>query len=191
MANNEAPVYAWTAETEEDASKVFLTFAGMSVAEFLTQARAATARLSNEVVEQKDKVDLQVVELQAKDETITSRNREIKALHETIAAKNEAIAQGETALNNTNFALTAAESKVTELAVEAKTLNEKLAFARMAAAKAPKGVERTESGGIRLMVTLDVDEATPLLSWAESADEDPAEYITRQVHDALVAVTSS
>ena len=191
MANNEAPVYAWTAETEEDAGKVFLTFAGMSVADFLTQARAATARLSNEVVEQKDKVDLQVVELQAKDETITARNREIKALHETIAAKNEAIAQGEIALNNDNVALMAAEAKIVGLVAEVKTLNEKLAFARMAAVSAPKGVERTESGGIRLAVTLDVDEATPLLSWAESAGEDPAEYIARQVHDALVAVTSS
>jgi hypothetical protein len=40
-------------------------------------------------------------------------------------------------------------------------------------------------------VTLDVDEATPLLSWADGAGEDPAEYIAKQIKDALVAVTSS
>ena len=55
----------------------------------------------------------------------------------------------------------------------------------------PVGLELLPGGGIRLGVTLDVDEATPLLSWADSAGEDPAEYIAKQIKDALVAVTSS
>jgi len=86
-------------------------------------------------------------------------------------------------------------------AAKAKTiadLNTDLAVARLVAKDAktvasamPAGIQRTPDGGLRLMIRLDVDEATPLLSWADSAGEDPAEYIAKTLKDALVAVTCS
>jgi hypothetical protein len=48
-----------------------------------------------------------------------------------------------------------------------------------------------ENGSIRLPVTVPVDAATPLLSWAADAKEDPQEYIEKVLSDALMAYTSS
>ena len=75
-----------------------------------------------------------------------------------------------------------------------KDLNVDLAVAKVAAEDAKLNADafrRLPGGGVRLLVTLDVDEAGPLLSWADSAGEDPATYIATQIKDALVAVTSS
>jgi hypothetical protein len=73
-------------------------------------------------------------------------------------------------------------------------LNTDLAIARIVAEDAKKlagGFQKLPDGSVRLVVTLDVDEATPLLSWAEGAGEEPGPYIATQIKDALVAVTSS
>lgn len=193
MANetDEKLVYAYTAVTEEDAKGVFLTFAGLTVADFLDQARASVARLDTQLATQKDEINRHTVEMQAKDETIAGRNREIVALHKTITAKNGKIDELIDAQKPADSALALAEAKVVELAAQVKELTEKLALAKMAVKSAPKGLERLEGGGLRLPVTLDVDEATPLLSWAHDAGEDPLTYIARQIKDALVSVTSS
>ncbi len=103
----------------------------------------------------------------AKDETLGLRDREIQSLHGLVSAKNDKIAE-----------LTADLGAARLVAKEAK-------------GGIPVGLERLPGGGIRLGVELDADEATPLLSWADSAGEDPATYVARQVHDALVAVTQS
>lgn len=50
------------------------------------------------------------------------------------------------------------------------------------------GLQRLPTGSIQLLVTLDVDAATPLLAQADQAGEDPEVYIQRQVADALLAV---
>ena len=198
MANeaDEKPVYAWTAVTEEDAKGVFLTFVNMTVADFLAQARAAIKRGDTKNDEQKAEIGRQTVELQAKDETLKAREREIAALHKTITDKNGKIDELNGAQKPVNEALTAAETKLVELDAQVKTLTEKLALQKIAAGKAmPKGLERLENGGIRLPVSLDIDEAALLLSWAQDAgsrnDEEIAAYIRTQIHDALVAVTSS
>lgn len=192
MANEpEAPVYAYTAVTEEDAKGVFLTFAGMTAADFLDQARASIARVDTKVAEQKDEISRQTVELQAKDETIAAREREISSLHGTITSKNGKIDGLIDAWRLTNETLAAAEAKVVELGSQVKELTEKLALVKMAGKSMPKGLERLEGGGLRLPVTLDVDEATPLLSWAADAGEDPAEYVAKIIKDALVSVVSS
>lgn len=83
---------------------------------------------------------------------------------------------------------------IAELGPKVESLTKDLGMARLAAQKRatiPQNLERLPGGGIRLAVELDVDESAPLLSWADSAGEDPATYIARQVKDALVAVTSS
>jgi len=92
--------------------------------------------------------------------------------------------------------IAAKDAKIAELVEYSQKKNADLGIARMALQESkvstiPQKLERLAGGGIRLAVTLDVDEATPLLSWAESAGEDPAIYIAAQVKDALVAVTSS
>ena len=99
-------------------------------------------------------------------ETIAARNREIESLQNTIREKNKTM----------------------------ESLTMDLGVARMLAKQAKasgSGFERLADGGLRVLVNLDVDEATPLLSWAEGANEDPATYIAAQIRDALVAVTSS
>jgi hypothetical protein len=92
--------------------------------------------------------------------------------------------------------IAAKDAKITELVEYSKQKNMDLGVARMALQQAkastiPQRLERLAGGGIRLAVSLDIDESAPLLSWADSAGEDPAEYISRQIKDALVAVTSS
>jgi hypothetical protein len=99
--------------------------------------------------------------------------------------------------------VTAKEAKIAELVeysqkknTEIGDLKKDLGVARMAVQQAkastiPQKLERLAGGGIRLAVTLDVDEAAPLLSWSDSAGEDPATYIAAQIKDALLAVTSS
>jgi hypothetical protein len=90
----------------------------------------------------------------------------------------------------------AKDAKIAELVEYSQKKNADLGIARMALQESkvstiPQKLERLAGGGIRLAVTLDIDESAPLLSWADSAGEDPAEYISRQIKDALVAVTSS
>jgi hypothetical protein len=139
--------------------------------------------------------DTMTVYGQTVDEIITGMREDVQRF------KEEAEAAGATiiALNET---ITAKNAKIDELVEYSKKKNETiselridLGVARMlkyqGKAGIPVGLERLPGGGIRLGVTLDVDEATPLLSWADGAGEDPAEYIAKQVKDALVAVTSS
>ena len=115
--------------------------------------------------------------------------------------KEEAEAAGATiiALNET---ITAKNAKIDELVEYSKKKNETiselridLGVARMlkdqAKAGIPVGLERLPGGGIRLPVTLDVDTATPYLSQAESAGEDPAVYIQRMVEEAVLAFAAS
>jgi len=193
MANEpETPVYAYTAVTEEDAKGVFLTFAGMTVADFLDQARASIARVDKKVAEQKDEISRQTVELQAKDETIKAREREISSLHGTITSKNGKIDELIDAQKPANETLAVAEAKVVELGAQVKTLTDKLALQKVAMGNAmPKGLERLADGGIRLPVTVDKDMAEPLLSWANDAGEEPEAYIGKVLADALVSVVSS
>ena len=118
-----------------------------------------------------------------------------KSLRETIESLNQTV----TALNET---VTAKNAKIDELVeyskaknIEISSLKMDLGVARMLKDQArtgiPAGMERLPDGGVRLGITIDVDTATPLLSWADGAGEDPATYIAAQVQDALVAVTSS
>ena len=112
-------------------------------------------------------IDGQNQTVAALNETVTAKNAKIDELVETITAKN----------------------------AEIGSLKMDLGVARMLKDQArsgiPLGLERLPDGGVRLGITLDVDTATPLLSWAEGAGEDPAAYIAAQAQDALVAVTSS
>jgi uncharacterized coiled-coil protein SlyX len=140
--------------------------------------------------------------IKAKDETIAAREREIAALHGTIAKKNETIAsleesfkaQGET-IDHLNAQIAKRDETIATFADNELILKRDLGMARLAAkskaSSAPAGIERLPGGGIRFPVELDVDEAGPLLDWANSAGEDPAVYIARQVKDAMVMVVSS
>lgn len=56
---------------------------------------------------------------------------------------------------------------------------------------ASSGLERLKDGSLRVVVTVPVDQATPLLSWAEGAGEDPQRFIQTQVEEALIAYTSA
>lgn len=47
--------------------------------------------------------------------------------------------------------------------------------------------EKRTDGSIRVTITLDADEAAPLLSQAEGAGEDPATFVAQQVSEALLA----
>ena len=103
----------------------------------------------------------------AKDETLGLRDREIQSLHGLVSAKNDKIAE-----------LTADLGAARLVAKEAK-------------GGIPVGIERLPGGGIRLGVELDVDTATPYLSQAESAGEDPAVYIKRALEEAILAYSAS
>jgi type II secretory pathway component PulM len=200
---------------------VYLTFAGLTVADFLDQARASIARVDQKVEEQKDEISRQTVELQAKDETIAARNREIEALHGTVTAKTELVqkhgaklaevltelyalmidplADGkmnpEKAFAEIKAAAEESRQKLADaqgLEAQVKTLTDKLALQKVAMGNAmPKGLERLADGGIRLPVTVDKDMAEPLLSWANDAGEEPEAYIGKVLADALVSVVSS
>ena len=109
---------------------------------------------------------------------------------------------GESAAKDTTIAglqqeLAEAIAANTRHANTIRDLGADLAVAKMVATDAKKVARHEQNfqmlpeGGIRLMVTLDVDESAPLLSWAESAGEEPGEYIAKTIKDALVAVTSS
>jgi uncharacterized coiled-coil protein SlyX len=165
----------------------FLGEAGMTLADFFNQSRQTVMGLDRRVNEQKDEISRQKVELQAKDETITARNREIEALHKTVAEKNEKAAQLEGNINGLNVALAETEATVKELTAKVTELTEKLALVKMQAKTMPKNLERLEGGGIRLPITLDVDDAEHYLSEADTAGEDPATYIQQQVENAVRA----
>jgi septal ring factor EnvC (AmiA/AmiB activator) len=198
MANqtDEKPQYTFTAVTEEDGRGVFLAFAGMSATDFLNEARASVKRQDDQIDDQKAEINRQRVELQSKDEVIGARNREIAALHKTVAEKNTKVEELTAATATKDTELAAKEAALKEATRKLQQVSEKLALVQTAAkASIPKMLERLEGGGIRLPVTLDVDESAPLLSWAQDSgaknDEEIAAYIATQVHDALVAVTSS
>lgn len=132
--------------------------------------------------------------LKAKDETIAAREREISALHETIAKKNEMIASLEESFKAQGETIDALQGQLGTLRGDLNEAKRDLGMLRLAAkskASSAPGIERLPGGGIRLAISLDCDEAEPLLSWADSAGEDPATYIAKTLKDALVAVTSS
>lgn len=52
-------------------------------------------------------------------------------------------------------------------------------------------IVKLDDGSIRLPVVVPVDAATPLLSWAQEAGEDPLKYIQNCLNEALLAYTSS
>jgi hypothetical protein len=139
--------------------------------------------------------DTMTVYGQTVDEIITGMREDVQRF------KEEAEAAGATiiALNET---ITAKNTKIDELVEYSKKKNETiselridLGVARMlkdqGKAGIPVGLERLPGGGIRLGVTLDVDTATPYLSQAESAGEDPAVYIQRMVEEAVLAFAAS
>jgi hypothetical protein len=120
---------------------------------------------------------------------------EKKSLRETIESLNQTV----TALNET---VTAKNARIDELveyskakSIEISSLKMDLGVARMLKDQErtgiPAGLERLPDGGIRLGVTLDVDTATPYLSQAESAGEDPAVYVQRMVEEAVLAFAAS
>ena len=133
------------------------------------------------------------VEIDAKDQIIAARQREIEALHTTIAKKNGEIASFAESMKAQGDTIDAMQGQIDTLHGNLNEAKRDLGMARMAkqAAAIPQGLERLKNGGIRLAVELDQDEAEPLLSWANSAGEDPAVYIARQIKDALVMVVSS
>lgn len=148
-------------KSEEAGRAIYIPFVQRTFGQFLDESRVAVAEIESASA--------------AKDAIIDQRNREISALHETIASK---------------------VAKIEELEASAKQLAMDLGVARMLLKQAkasgiPQGIVKLDGGGIRLAVELDQDEAGPLLSWAESAGEDPAVYIARQIRDALVMVVSS
>jgi uncharacterized coiled-coil protein SlyX len=133
--------------------------------------------------------------IKAKDETIAAREREIAALHGTIAKKNETIASLEESFKAQGETIDTLQGQLDTLHGDLNEAKRNLGMARLAAkskaSSVPAGIERLPGGGIRFPVELDVDEAGPLLDWANSAGEDPAVYISRQVKDAMVMVVSS
>lgn len=152
-----------------------MTTYGMTVAQIIEVNRVECERIANESA--------------AKDETITAKEAKIVELVEYGKKKNAMLQEVVTADQ-------AKAVQVAELGAKIDSLTIDLGVARMLAKQAkassvPAGIERLPGGGIRLAVTLDVDEAAPLLSWAESAGEDPAEYIAKTLKDAMVMVVSS
>jgi hypothetical protein len=141
----------------------------------------------------------------AQDDTMTCYEVTVREIitagqNEAVRFKNESEGKDGT-IFELNAQISTKNTEIKDLAAESgkkdtqiKSLERDLGIARLAAQKnatgAP-GLQRLPGGGIRLMVTLDVDESAPLLSWADSAGEDPGEYIAKQIKDALVAVTSS
>jgi uncharacterized coiled-coil protein SlyX len=133
--------------------------------------------------------------IKAQGETILFREREIESLHTTIAKKNETIASLEESFKAQGETIDALQGQLDTLHGDLNEAKRDLGMARLAnqakASSAPTGIERLPGGGIRFPVELDVDESAPLLSWADSAGEDPLVYIQRQIHDAMVMVVSS
>ena len=120
---------------------------------------------------------------------------EKKSLRETIESLNQTV----TALNET---INAKNAKIDELVeyskaknIEISSLKMDLGVARMLKDQArtgiPVGLERLPDGGVRLGITLDVDTATPYLSQAECAGEDPVVYIQRMVEESVLAFSAS
>jgi uncharacterized protein (DUF3084 family) len=152
--------------TEKESRSIYLPFIQATVGELIEKSQQVIADLQQASTD--------------KDAIIEQRNREIAALQGTIKAKAELVQEH--------------GAKVAELEGQVKSVTDSLGMARMLLKEKtgiPQGIEKLENGGIRFAVTLDVDEASVLLSWADSAGEDPAVYIARQVKDALVMVVSS
>lgn len=123
-------------------------------------------------------------------EIIATMRQDVDRISGELSAKDETIAEIRKQLEEAIAANARHANTIRDLGAD-------LAVAKIVANDAKK-VARHErdfqvlpEGGIRLMVTLDVDESEPLLSWANSAGEEPGEYIAKQIKDALVAVTSS
>ena len=98
------------------------------------------------------------------------------------------------ALQELTAADAAKAAQIAELGPKVDSLTKDLGMARMTAkatAGTSRGIERLPGGGIRLAVTLDEDSATPFLSQAECAGEDPAVFIQRQLEEALLAFAAS
>ncbi len=55
----------------------------------------------------------------------------------------------------------------------------------------PQGLKKLPNGDISVRVTVPEEAALPLLSWADSAGENPAMYIQKTLAEALVAYTCS
>jgi myo-inositol-1-phosphate synthase len=117
-----------------------------------------------------DRTDLQRImgESAAKDTVIAAKNAKIEELVEYGKAKN---------------------GEITELKKDLGVARMLLKDGKVSAVS--QGIERLPGGGIRLAVTLDCDDAAPLLSWAEGAGEDPETYIAKIIQDAVVSVVSS
>ena len=123
-------------------------------------------------------------------EIVTTMQIDVDRITGESTAKDKTIAKLQQELAEAIAANTRHANTIRDFGVE-------LAVAKLVATDAKKVAQHERNfqvlpeGGIRLVVNLDVDESTPLLSWADSAGEDPGTYIARQIKDALVAVTSS
>ena len=122
-----------------------------------------------------------------------ARGRQIAALENAVAEKDATIQAQMARLQELEAAAAVNAETIAELSKPKPAPTPEQLGAAMASAGLGNsaGLQRLANGGLRVMVEVDVDTATPLLSWAESAGEDPVTYIQRQVSDALVAVTSS
>lgn len=192
------------APTEADARDIPIPFLQMTFGQFLDETRVGLAKIESASAQKDEVIAARNREITAKNELIQKHGAKIgEILGELYALMIDPLAEGKMDPESTFLQLkeVAAHQRqqlhdMQGLPAKVKELTTDLGMARILLQKAKtagsvSGLERLPGGGVRLMVELDVDEAEPLLGWADGAGEDPAVYIARQIKDALVAVTSS
>lgn len=114
---------------------------------------------------------------------IEAARADIGTLKSEAQAKERAIADSKVEIAQLTEALAAATKR--------REFTDQEVFLAAKRLKPMADLERLPGGGISLRVVLDQDEAAPLLSWADSAGEDPGEYIQKQLREAIVAYSNS
>lgn len=134
-------------------------------------------------------------ELRETKQTIEIRDRELAAIRKQFGERLSIILNQSARIEtlekenrDATSALSAAVAANTDLQIKLS------ATVRVAESNVPE-MQRLSDGGLRLMVTVPVDQATPLLSWAADAGcatpEAIQEYVQKQLEEALIAVVSS
>jgi hypothetical protein len=114
-------------------------------------------------------------------------------LGEIIAQNSQEMERLGNEISNRDMAIAAKNTEIVSLTAALDTARQdKIAGEILITALRPyRTLTMLENGSIRLPVTVPVDAATPLLSWAADAKEDAQEYISKLVEDALMAYASS
>ena len=130
-------------------------------------------------------------QLEAAKTTLETRDREVAALQKAVGDRTSKLLTQSDRIEALEKQNREQDSKAQGLTVSVRELTGKLAVAQHIVETALPEMQRLPDGSLRLMISVPEEQAIPLLSWADSAGEDPQSYIQKNVEEALLAVVSS